>query len=75
VDKDFRLMRGTVDELNRYRFNKGVVSHYFCPDCGAGMFGEAISDDGSKMVAVNVRCVPSLNLDRLRYKKVDGRSV
>ncbi|KIJ45952.1 hypothetical protein M422DRAFT_165853 [Sphaerobolus stellatus SS14] len=75
VDKDFRLMRGTYDELSNYRFNKGVVSHYFCPDCGTGMFGEASSDSGGRMLGVNVRCVPSLDLDRLRYKKVDGRSM
>lgn len=62
--------------LSTYTFNKGHIRHRFCSTCGIAPFGEG--DDprsGKAMVAVNVRCLPDLDLEVLKVVKFDGASL
>ena len=69
----FRLESG-ADQLTSYRFNKHNIDHQFCATCGCQSFSVGTGPDGSKMAAVNLRCVPAADLDALNIQKVDGAS-
>src|SRR3546814_10681487 len=69
----FRLTGG-ADRLTSYMFNKHNIDHQFCDACGCQSFSVGTGPDGSKMAAVNLRCVPEADLDALTIQKVDGAS-
>ncbi|KQT32366.1 aldehyde-activating protein [Sphingomonas sp. Leaf412] len=60
--------------LTDYRFNRHTIAHRFCATCGTQPYGAGTGPDGSAMAAVNLRCVPSIDLDTLTVQKVDGAS-
>lgn len=68
----FRLDSG-ADRLTDYQFYKHKITHQFCDTCGTQPFvlGEA---PNGPMRAINLRCVPDIDLDALTIKKVDGAS-
>jgi len=70
---NFRLVAGE-GELSEYRFNKHQIAHRFCATCGAQPFSMGERPDGAKTVAINLRCVDGIEIEKLSPKKVDGRS-
>lgn len=60
------------EALQTYTFNTHRLRHRFCPTCGVQPFAEGASPDGSETRAVNLRCVPSADLDALTVNKVNG---
>ncbi|MGC4252549.1 MAG: GFA family protein [Sphingobium sp.] len=63
-----------ADRLTDYQFYKHQITHRFCGTCGAQPFAEGKGPDGSAMRAVNLRCVPDIDLGTLTIQKVDGAS-
>lgn len=61
-------------ELATYTFNKHVIKHHFCPQCGCAPFGVGADPSGAAMAAVNVRCLQNIELAALNIVPVDGRS-
>jgi len=62
-------------DMATYTFNKHALQHRFCPACGIAPFSEGVDPrSGAKTVAVNVRCLPDVDLDALSITKVDGAS-
>lgn len=59
--------------LATYTFNKHVIKHHFCVECGCAPFGLGISR-GAEMAAINVRCLEGIELRSLKRQFVDGRS-
>ncbi|MEC3911213.1 GFA family protein [Sphingobium sp. CR2-8] len=59
------------DHLTDYLFYKHAITHQFCSICGAQAFALGKSPDG-EMRAINLRCVPSIDIDGLAIQKVDG---
>src|SRR3546814_1719735 len=58
-----------------YRFNKEHRAHHFWPTCGVAPLSEGADPrTGAKMVAVNVRCLPDVDLSALKVSQVDGAS-
>jgi hypothetical protein len=68
----FTLDQGE-DKLATYLFNKHKIVHRFCTTCGAQPFAEG-ENGGAEIRAVNLRCVPDVDLDILQIQKVDGAS-
>ena len=68
----FTLDRGE-DALRSYLFNTHEIEHLFCTTCGTQAFARGKSPDG-EVRAVNLRCVPDLDLKGLTIKDVDGAS-
>ena len=70
-------LRLTTPEANlsTYTFNKHAIRHRFCEVCGCAPFGEANDPKRGHTVALNVRCIPALDLSTIEVKKVDGRSL
>jgi hypothetical protein len=69
----FKLLSGE-DELTEYLFNKRHIHHTFCKVCGIEAFASGAMPDGTKMRAINVRCLDDVDLTRLSVKTVDGKS-
>lgn len=65
------LSRG-AEELETYTFNTHKLHHRFCRTCGVQPFAEGTSPDGADTRAVNLRCVPGIDLDGLKINKVNG---
>ncbi len=70
----FNLLSGESD-LAEYKFNKHVIRHLFCKTCGIQAFSRGVAPDGSKVVAINLRSIDDVDLDKLKIQKYDGRSV
>lgn len=73
-ESQFRLLCGE-SELQDYLFNKKVIHHYFCKSCGILSFGRGTAPDGSKVIAVNLRCLEGIDLKTLTIHDYDGRSI
>jgi hypothetical protein len=58
-----------------YLFNKHVIEHRFCAECGIHAYGVGKDRQGSEMAMVNVRCLEGVDYDALPVKHVDGRSL
>lgn len=67
----FRL-KTQASDVSTYLFNKQVISHFFCASCGIATHGSGVGPDGKRMVAVNLRCVPDIDLDALQIQTFDG---
>ena len=62
--------------LSTYTFNKHHIQHHFCASCGTATFGEADHPKtGMKMVAVNVRSLPDIDLGKLKVSQFDGANL
>ena len=72
--ESFRQTAGGTAQTS-YLFNKKQIEHLFCSTCGVESFGRDRLPSGEAMVAVNLRCVPAIDLDALHIKKVDGASL
>ncbi len=74
-ETDFKLSAGEK-ELTDYQFNKKAIHHLFCATCGIESFARGKRPiDGADVVAVNARCLDSVDPDTLTVKKVDGASL
>ncbi len=60
------------ENLSAYKFNKHVITHYFCANCGIAPFSEATAPNGLEMSAINLRCVPEIDLSALKVTQYDG---
>jgi hypothetical protein len=69
-------VRLTTPETNfsTYTFNKHVIQHLFCPQCGCAPLGFGVDEKGVQTAAVNVRCIEGIDLAALERVPVDGRS-
>lgn len=69
--EQFTLTQGE-DSLGSYMFNTHRINHRFCQHCGIEPFAYGANPDGSVVRAVNLRCVPSIDLDALEIQHYDG---
>ena len=63
------------EDIGTYTFNKHVIKHHFCPECGCSPFGLGIAPNGLETAAINVRCLDAVDLEGLRRVPFDGRSI
>lgn len=57
-----------------YLFNKHHIRHRFCGRCGIHPYAEGRAPDGKAMIAVNVRCIENIELDKVPVIHHDGRA-
>jgi hypothetical protein len=67
----------TTPESNAktYLFNKHVIEHRFCPNCGIHAYGVGKDAKGNEMAMINVRCLEGVDYDALPVTHYDGRSL
>jgi len=73
-DSSFRLLAGKDTEAE-YQFGKKNLHHMFCPTCGIGSYSYGTAPNGTKMVAVNVRCLEGVDAAALTSTLYDGKSI
>jgi hypothetical protein len=73
-ETEFKLLSGEGDLVD-YQFKKKVIHHYFCKSCGILSFMKAAKPDGTKMVAINLRCLDNIDLSALKIRDFDGKSL
>ena len=69
--EQFTLIQGE-ESLRSYTFNTHKIEHRFCQKCGTEPFAYGANPDGSLVRAVNLRCVPSIDLNALELQHCDG---
>jgi hypothetical protein len=74
VPRDKLKLLTPEENASTYMFNKHVIMHRFCPNCGIHPYGEATDPKGDKTAAVNVRCVEAIELESIPVTHFDGRS-
>jgi hypothetical protein len=62
------------DAASTYLFNKHVIRHRFCANCGIHTHGEAPGPGGAQMAAINLRTLEDFDLESVPVKHFDGRS-
>lgn len=71
-----RLQLHTPEEAaSSYSFNRHVIRHRFCPECGIHPYGEGGDPSGHAIAAINLRCIDGLDLGSIPVTHFDGRSV
>jgi hypothetical protein len=75
VPADRFTLKSGEDSLTDYQFGKQHIHHLFCSRCGVRSFARGAGPDGTKMVAINVRCLEGVNLDEIPTKQFNGRSL
>ncbi len=73
-EKNFTLLKGQ-DSLSDYQFAKKNIHHYFCKNCGIGSFGKGTLPNGTKMRAINARCLDNVDLKQFSIMEYDGKSL
>jgi hypothetical protein len=72
--RDAFTLKTPESDVATYTFNKGHIQHHFCTHCGIAPYGEGDSPKTGPTVAVNVRCLPDVDLSALKVTSVDGAS-
>jgi len=75
VPREKLSLETPLDALSTYRFNRHVIDHHFCPECGCAPFGLGTGGDGKATAAINVRCLEEVDLVSVPRVPVDGRSL
>jgi hypothetical protein len=73
VPADAFTLDSGAESLTEYQFYKHNITHQFCKTCGTQAFALGKSPQGA-MRAINLRCVPDIDVDALTIQKVDGAS-
>lgn len=60
--------------VSTYTFNRHVIQHQFCSNCGCAPYGLGKDGKGQQVAAINLRCIEGLDLAALPRQQVDGRS-
>jgi len=63
------------ENSSTYTFNKHLIKHRFCPTCGVHSYGEAVDSKGNPMVAINIRCIENIELEKIPLTHFDGRAL
>ncbi len=70
-----KLQLLTPDEnASTYTFNKHLIRHRFCPNCGIHPYGEGQDPAGKAMAAINIRCLEDIDLETIPVTHYDGRA-
>jgi hypothetical protein len=71
--EQFKVLSGEPSSLTDYQFNRKVIHHLFCPTCGIESYATGATPDGSRMFAVNVRCLDGVDISSLQLTSFDGK--
>lgn len=70
----FRLLSG-ADAQTDYQFGRKTIHHLFCATCGVSSYATGAMPDGTKIAAINVRCLDGVDIASLKPTPFDGASL
>ncbi|KUI54895.1 Centromere protein V [Cytospora mali] len=68
------IVKGSVDDLKAYTFNKGDYIYRFCSDCGTAVLAEMPNKPPGMKIGINARAIQNLDCWSLEAKPFDGKS-
>lgn len=74
VPRDKLRLTTPESNLRSYTFNRHVIKHRFCANCGIHPFGEGVDAKGNATAAINIRCLEGIDLESISVNHFDGRS-
>lgn len=74
VPRDKLRLTTPESNLRTYTFNRHVIKHRFCANCGMHPFGEGVDPKGNATAAINIRCLEDIDLESIPVNHFDGRS-
>jgi hypothetical protein len=74
VPRESLTLLTRVDAGSVYKFNKHLISHRFCPNCGIHPYADGSDPQGRAMAAINIRCLEDIDLASIPVTPFDGRS-
>lgn len=74
MPRDKLQLKTPAAAISTYRFNKHVIEHQFCPNCGCAPFAFGTDRQGQPTASVNVRCLEDFDLSSIERVPVDGKS-
>jgi len=74
VPRDKVRISASAADIGTYTFNKHVIKHHFCKTCGIHPYAEGVDAKGQPMAAINIRCIPDIDLGSVPVKHFDGKS-
>jgi hypothetical protein len=72
--RSFRLSAGE-DALKEYKFNRHVIAHQMCSECGVEPFARGQMPDGTQVIAVNVATFDGIDLSTVTMTPIDGKNM
>lgn len=75
VPREKLRLKTPEEAAGTYTFNKHIIKHRFCPTCGIHPYGEGVDPQGNAMVAVNLRCIESIDMTGIPVQEFDGQSL
>jgi len=67
-------LAGPQDALATYLFNRHVIAHRFCKNCGIHVYAEDAAPEGEPSAYVNIRCLEGVDPASVQVIAFDGRS-
>ncbi|HEY5805194.1 MAG TPA: GFA family protein [Lysobacter sp.] len=74
VPREQMQLKTPEDAASTYLFNKHMIRHRFCPECGIHAYGEATDPKGVPTAAINLRCLEGIDLAAVPVHEYDGKS-
>lgn len=72
VPREKLVLKTPEENIATYTFNRHVIRHHFCANCGIAPFGEGAAPNGAAMASINLRCIPAIDLGALKVTAYDG---
>ena len=69
------MMTSGAEALGDYQFGKKHLHHRICRHCGIESFAEGTAHDGTPSVGINLRCMDGVEIEKLKPRQYDGRSL
>jgi hypothetical protein len=63
------------NDVGTYTFNKHRIKHHFCRICGIHPYADGVDSRGNPIAAINIRCLPEVELALVPVKHFDGKSL
>lgn len=74
TQRDKVVLKNSSADMGTYMFNKKVIKHHFCPQCGCAPLGFGVDQNGNETAAINARCLEDFDLSSVPVHYYDGRS-
>jgi hypothetical protein len=75
VPRDKMKLLTDEKDVATYKFNKHVINHHFCKNCGMQPYAEGVDPKGHKMAAINLRCIEELELETIPVTQFNGKAL
>mgnify|MGYP003577562717 CR=1 FL=1 len=74
IPRDRVKLKTPESAMSTYTFNKHIINHNFCPECGCAPVSFGKDAKGNLMAEINARCIQNVDITQYKITHFDGRS-